>query len=184
MRKRHNKRNITIGCVLGLLAVAAVIGGVIFYNNGKQETEESDETETEQAVEEEPKEEKETVEVEEAVVSGGEVEKEAVNQYDGDNPNTANDLSGAVTYAGINGANLVIRVNIDQYLSSGTCELTLARSGATIYSSIANIGGGAATSTCEGFDVPVSNLGGGAVDIIINLSAEGRSGVIRGEADI
>ena len=78
----------------------------------------------------------------------------------------------------------MIRVNIDQYVGSGSCELTLVRGGATIYNSIASIIGGASTATCEGFDVPVAGLGGGTVEININLSADGRSGTIRGEVGI
>ena len=111
-------------------------------------------------------------------------EKEKIVQYEGDDPNEAEELTGAVTYAGVSGDALMIRTNIDQYLSDGKCELTLMRSGATIYSSIANIISSVATSTCDGFDVPVAELGGGGVDIIINISADERVGTLRGKADI
>ena len=53
-----------------------------------------------------------------------------------------------------------------------------------INESIANIIGSASTSTCEGFDVPISGLGGGVTKININLSDGERSGVIRGEVNI
>ena len=112
-------------------------------------------------------------------------EKPKVVQYDGDDPNTAEELSGVVTYAGVTDGKLMIRVNIDQYLESGTCDLTLTRGGDSIYSSIASIIGGPSTATCEGFDVPVAGLGGGQVDINISIkSADGRQGSIRGEASI
>ena len=112
------------------------------------------------------------------------VEKKKVEQYDGSDPNEANDLSGVVTYAGVNNGKLMIRVNIDQYLTEGKCELTLTRGGATIYNSITNIVGSATTATCEGFDVPVSELGGGNVGINIKLKTDGRTGSIQGEANI
>ena len=111
-------------------------------------------------------------------------EKEKIVQYEGDDPNEAEELTGAVTYAGVSGDVLMIRTNIDQYLSDGKCELTLTRGGATIYNSIANIISSVATSTCDGFDVPVAELGGGEVDININLSADGRVGSLRGKADV
>ena len=107
-----------------------------------------------------------------------------VEQYEGEDPNTQNDLSGVVTYAAVSNGILAIRANIDQYLEEGKCELILKRNDATIYSSIANIINSASTATCEGFDVPVEGLGGGKVDIIINLSAGERSGSIRGEVNL
>ena len=111
-------------------------------------------------------------------------EKEKVVQYDGEDPNTAQGLSGAITHAAVSGANFVLRVNIDQYVTGGNCELTIKRNGATIYSNIVSIIGSASTATCEGFDIPVNRLGGGPVEININLSADGKGGVIRGEANI
>ena len=116
--------------------------------------------------------------------NSGESEKPKVVQYDGDDPNKAETLSGAITFAGVADVTLMIRVNIDQYLESGTCELTLRKGGDTIYNSIASIIGGPSTATCEGFDVPAAGLGGGRIQIEINLSAGERNGVIRGEANI
>lgn len=107
-----------------------------------------------------------------------------VVQYEGDNPNKADSLSGVITYAGVNDGKLVIRVNIDQYLSGGKCELTLLRDGADIYDNVTNIVANASTATCEGFDIPVSEIGGGNVGINIKLSADGREGLIRGEVKI
>ena len=112
------------------------------------------------------------------------MEEKKVPQYDGENPNENNDLSGVVTYAGVNGSTLMIRVNIDQYLNSGVCELALKRGGATIYNSTANIVSSASTATCEGFDVPVNGLGGGNVEINIKLKAGDKGGVINGEVNI
>lgn len=107
-----------------------------------------------------------------------------VVQYEGDNPNKAEDLSGVVTYAGVNNDKLVIRVNIDQYLSNGSCELNLMRNGDIVYSNKANIVSSASTATCEGFDVPVNAVGSGNTEISIKLNADERSGLIRGEVNI
>ena len=112
------------------------------------------------------------------------VEKQKVEQYEGDDPNEAEVLSGVVTYAGVNGSNLMVRVNIDQYLDSGECELSIMRNGAALYSDVASVVGNVSTATCEGFDVPVSELGNGTIDIIINVQSGDKVGTISGEANL
>ena len=78
----------------------------------------------------------------------------------------------------------MVRTSIDQYLTGGSCELTLERDGDTIYNSIANIMGDVSTAVCDGFDVAVAELGGGEIQINIKLSAEGKSGMIRGKGSV
>ena len=173
--------------MLILLVAAAGVTYLVwdsYFNDQKNETETSSDVNNEE--EQEQVKNEQTNKNTEGELKSESPEKEKVVQYDGEDPNVAQGLSGAITRARKNqtGDILVIRVNIDQYLSDGTCELILQRNGATIYSNIASIIGGASTATCEGFDVPVSQLGGGKVDISINLSADGKSGVIRGEASI
>ena len=111
-------------------------------------------------------------------------EKEKVVQYDGDDPNEAQELTGVVTYAGVSGNNLMIRVNIDQYLSGGKCILGLRREGASIYGAEASIVDAASTSTCEGFNVPLSDVSNGHFSIVIFLESGGKTGEIHGEVDL
>lgn len=112
------------------------------------------------------------------------IEKEKVAQYDGEDPNTAEGLTGAMTYAGVSGDNLIIRVNIDQYISDGNCVLSLTRDGGEVYRDTANVATAAATATCEGFNVPVSEIGGGHYDIVIKVNSGEKSGAINGEVDV
>lgn len=180
-RRRNKRKNIWI-VVSVLLITAAVVAFVVARNhqdNGNEEGETNESISEEEKDEIEERNENQTINQPEETI-----EKKKVEQYEGEDPNIRNDLSGVVTYANLNGDNLAIRVNIDQYLESGKCELILERNGATIYNSIAEIIDNASTATCEGFDVPVKGLGGGMVDIIINLSAGDRFGQIRGEANI
>ena len=111
-------------------------------------------------------------------------EKEKVPQYDGDNPNTAPGLTGAITYTGISNGYLRIRVNIDQYLASGSCNVILTRGGTQIFSDYANIVSSASTATCEGFDIPVASLGSGSTQIKVTFSSGDRSGAVTGETSI
>ena len=112
------------------------------------------------------------------------VRKEEVVQYDGNNPNEGGQLTGVVTYAGVSGDYLMIRVNIDQYLTSGRCALTLQQTGTEVYNEEVNLVDSASTSTCEGFNVPMSKLGAGKVTILINLYSGNKTGVINGETEI
>lgn len=121
----------------------------------------------------------------ETEVMGSEViEKEKVVQYDGNDPNEAEELSGTVTYAGVRGNALMIRVNIDQYLENGECSLSLVRDGSSIYDDKAKISSGPSTSTCEGFDVPTSEVGDGDVQIVITIDSGEKKGTIRGEIEL
>ncbi len=176
-KKQKNKKKKLIWLLVVVL-VAAGVGGyfVVSSLNNKEENKE----ETSEYKEEKNEDES----IDEEDVAEKAVEEKKVVQYEGEDANNSDSLTGVVTYAAVVGDKVTIRVSIDQYLSSGTCGLTLTRSGATVYSSIANIVGSASTSTCEGFDVPTSELGGGAMEIIINLNSGDRKGVIRGEVNI
>ena len=110
--------------------------------------------------------------------------KEDIIQYDGENPNESVSLTGAITYASVVGENLVIRVNIDQYLSGGECTLNLKRGGVVIFEDKASVIDAVSTSTCEGFNVPVNEFGGGGLTVDILVKSGDKSGRITGEVDV
>lgn len=177
-RKRNrSKKWVSWLILLILIVVAGVIVYLVwdnYFNDKKDNNKEQDMVQTDE-------------EQDNGISSedgDGIVEKKKIEQYDGEDPNKADTVSGVVTYAGVNNGVLMVRVNIDQYLESGECELMLLREGGTIYSSISEIVSGPSTASCAGFDVPVSGLVGGAVEIKINLKSGERSGVIHGEANI
>ncbi|MDO4741763.1 MAG: hypothetical protein Q4A79_00070 [Candidatus Saccharibacteria bacterium] len=128
-------------------------------------------------------EDKEIEEVKEIIVE----EKEELKPYEGENPNLAEGLSGAITYVAANENTLVIRVNIDQYLAEGECQLSLVKDGNEVYRERVAISGSAASSTCQGFDVSrrsLDGLGGGEFGIIIEMSSGGKSGVLKGGVNL
>lgn len=112
------------------------------------------------------------------------VEKERTIQYEGDDPNASESLTGAITYAGVSGDELMIRTNIDQYLTVGECELILENGGTVIYSDNVEIMSSVTTSACDGFSVPASELGAGEINITIKISANERKGILRGKVNI
>ena len=180
-RRRNYKKLIWWGAGV-ILVVLVVVGVVIGVNNNSNCTNESGDDNSEKVEQMSGSEQSEKTEAEkqdEAVAS-----QQTPAQYEGDNPNVAETLSGVVTYTGVNDGVLMIRISIDQYLTEGICELTLTRGGAIIYSDTTNIMGDVSTATCQGFDVATAGLGEGNLEIIVNLNADGKSGVIRGEASI
>lgn len=110
--------------------------------------------------------------------------KKEILQYDGNNPNTTEKLSGVISYTGVTGGSLVIRVNIDQYLTSGNCTLNLIKNGTIIYSTDVRIETSVTTSTCSGFDIQISEFGSGKIEIEVILESDGKRGIITGEAEI
>jgi len=182
-RKKQNKQWLCWGLVL-IVVIAAVIAGVVVWQAGSTEDKHYEEQTSDINEQEEVQENSTEAVTENAELKSEGVEKKKVVQYDGDDPNEAESLSGVITRADVTGQNLVIRVNIDQYLGSGRCELSLVKGGTTIYTDTADVVGVASTSTCEGFDIPVSGLGGGNIQINIKVSADGREGTIRGEVNI
>lgn len=107
-----------------------------------------------------------------------------VTQYEGEDPNKLDELTGVITMASVQDGVLVIRTNIDQYLSSGSCELSVMQNGSIIYSATADIGAGVSTSSCQGFDVPATVLGSGNYQINIKISSGGKTGTLNGEVNV
>lgn len=180
-RRKRSKKWLSSVLFLALLVVAGVVCYFVWdgYFRDKKE-EPTTEAPTGNTV---------VVEKEEPSDDAGEeedlgIEKEEIVQYDGEDPNMAEELSGALTYVGVSGSNLLIRVNIDQYLSSGTCRLEISRGGQVVFSDSAAIVSAASTATCEGFNVPMSELGSGTVEIKVYLDSGGKTGRIVGGVTI
>lgn len=183
MTRRRNRRGKWISWVLLIfLIVASVICYFVWdsYLNNKAK----DDTRVEQKfVEIKNDSEEKSNTAEEVSVNNEERDDKKVIQYEGLDPNTSDYLSGSVTYAGVLNDKIVIRVNIDQYLSNGDCVLKILSNGNEIYSEKTNIINSASTATCEGFDIPFSNIGTGNYEIEIKMFSDDKSGIIRSRID-
>ena len=111
-------------------------------------------------------------------------QEEKVPQYEGESPNKSETLTGLITYADVVNDELVIRVNIDQFLQSGNCNLTISRNGETYYNQSVGIQESVTTSTCDGYKIPVSGLPKGDFSVEIDLDSGGKSGKITGRVRI
>lgn len=176
-RKNSNKWILwAIGAVV-LIAVIVSICLFVINNHGGDDTQDDESTFVDGDVVEDD------AEQSGEAVSGteGEIqEKEEVIQYDGEDPNNASEITGVLTHAEVTGDELVLRVNIDQYLSGGSCRLSIKQDGQELYGEEAAIIGLASTATCEGFNVAMDRLRSGDLDILIEVSADEKTGVIKG----
>ncbi len=102
-------------------------------------------------------------------------------QYEGENPNLANDLSGNIANYSYDGGMLKINTMINQYLSSGTCELKVTGSNGNIYTASSDIIASASTSACYDLGVAVSP---DTYTIEIILKSDNKQGIITGEISL
>ncbi len=183
-RRRRRNRGVYWVVVLVLLVIAGIIGFKVwegYFKDDKPPVDDSSEIEDKSDEEENPEEidpeEKEEVLEEEPL-------EKKTEQFDGNDPNLNNELTGVITYVGVSGGNLIIRVNIDQYLASGNCRLELLQDDNVIYGEVVEIIDSAATATCKGFNVATSGIGNGKTNINILLTSEGKIGIIKGEVNL
>ena len=177
-RRRDKKVWLCLGVVAVLLAAVIVL--LVLNNNGGGADSDVQENENSGVIAEKT----ETGVEANAESTDNEKVKEEVVQYDGEDPNESEDITGVITYAAVSGDNLLVRVNIDQYLNSGSCELIISKSGEEVYTDTAEVVDSAATSTCEGFNVPLSALPKGELAISVRLDADQKQGNITGEVTI
>lgn len=112
------------------------------------------------------------------------IPEKQVPKYDGGDPNKAEDLSGVITYAEVIGDKFMVGVNIDQFLASGSCNLSLIQGGNTVYNANAEIMADVATSYCDGFMVPVGEIGSGEYEVVVEISSGDKTGTIRGKGNV
>lgn len=186
IKRRRNFRPLIFA---GLIIVAIIVAVVVFINLTKKSdtaknSETGIETETKKA-EESAKTEEKTAENSAETKKDEELDGKTPSQGEGEDANSLGELTGAVNYAAVEGEELVIRVTIDQYLASGVCSLHLESplTGDT-YDVASEIAPAAATSSCAGFNVPLSSLMTGEYNITVELSAGGKTGRVAGKVEI
>lgn len=180
MAKRRNYKKWVVWGMVFVIIISVGVGVAFALNSGHQEAENVEETVSSEFTEEGEKGDEES----EEEYSERMAEQKKIKQYEGEDPNKVEELSGAVTYAAVNNGTLMIGMNIDQYLSEGNCILNLIRNNNIIYSADSKIIAEVSTSTCDGFNVPIDGLGSGFTEIIIKLDSGGKAGIIHGEVSI
>lgn len=186
-KKRKNKQIIRVLILVGIFAGVCglfFLAWNLFFKTSDPEPVQDSTTTV--AVKEKKREEKKTEEKKEETPAPQETpEDQTPVQYDGEDPNNKDVLTGVITHAEKVDDKLVIRVNIDQYLIGGSCILALTKDGETIFNDGVAIIETASTSTCEGFDVPmIEGMDGALIGIQIDINADGKTGTINGEVQL
>ena len=109
-----------------------------------------------------------------------------------DNTMAVNDLKGEIVSNRIIASVLQLRANIDSQISSGSCSLTMTGPNGQKYTDQTDIiiNSDNKTSTCNGFDITLSNLDKddeklhGKWAVNIRLKTKGHTGDINGEITI
>lgn len=116
-----------------------------------------------------------TVDKDNKIQTGSDPSPAPIPSDDGDKSTVGLILSSANK----NDPNLQVRAVIQSVTSSGTCTLTLKNqaTGAT-KTYTADVQAMSSTSTCKGFDVPLSDLGSGTWDLMLVFE----NSTLRGEA--
>lgn len=112
-----------------------------------------------------------------------ESEKDIQPSYEGENANNSASLTGVINYKSVVGTNLSLRTTINQTLSSGTCQLTLSN-GAKVVTRSSAISQNPSSSTCEGFDIPTSELSAGTWNIEVIITSGDRTGILKDSVTI
>lgn len=79
---------------------------------------------------------------------------------------------------------LIIRTNIDQKIPFGICHLKIYINQTIIHEESANVAQNPASSTCEGFDIPIQKIKLGLAKIEIVIKYKDKIGIIKGEVKI
>jgi len=178
MPKRRKSYRWLWGIIFLVLIAGAVVVAVLVRNNffddssNKNESANSSNTVS-------PNKPKDDTKKEEDKESDDNVsEKKDVPQYTGDNPNKADALSGVISYADVSGDDLIIRVNIDQFLSEGNCTINIVKNGSVAFTQTVGIMESVSTSTCDGYKIPTSTLPKGDLQLEVLVQSGNRSGKI------
>lgn len=113
-------------------------------------------------------------------------EPEKTTQYEGEDPNTLEQLTGYLARKGVDDDVLTLVAVIDQYLHTpGSCTITLKNSaGQVVYKASSDAVADVTASVCDAFEIPTTNLANGAYQIEIELSGDNKYGVITDEVTL
>lgn len=181
MAKRRRSKRWIWGLVFCVLIVGAIVVAVMIKNSFDTSNERKEAATEKSSGQNQTEDEQDGVEPSD---EQNVVKKEEVPQYAGDNPNNSEVLTGVISYANVINDELVIRVNIDQFLSEGSCGLSITRNGAKLYTQSVQIIGSVSTSTCDGFKVPIGETLRGNLQIDIELESSNKRGNITGKVKV
>jgi len=159
-KKKKSKKNVVI--VVSLVLLIIIAGCLLWFNRDKigwsgDNSEDSDTVNN-------------TPDDSGAVMDKSNPEKSPIEQNWMSDDGAPNDLEVSVTHNDVVDRVLVLRVQINKYLSGGTCRLEIGS-----YSETVDIVPDPQASSCMGFDVPTSKFSGNNFTITVNSGDENGS---------
>lgn len=167
IQEKKNK-GILIGVIIFIILVALGIAGAVFYfnsdmvkvktNQPEQQDEKSDSDKSDKSSDQDEDSDNAEQKTETTNNDNDSVEEGKTGNQDApaqEAVNSSPTLTGVINYKSVVNNTLQIRTTINQYLSEGTCALTLNGPNGQVYSTNVNIIANPSSSTCAGFDIPL-----------------------------
>lgn len=115
--------------------------------------------------------------------AGKDIKKETVDGSNQPAPSPGTSIPVIISAASQNGSMLQVRSLIQSVISDGTCSLELSHNGQKVSKS-SGVQAMSSSSTCQGFDIPTSELSPGTWTIQLTISAKEGTGVATRTVDI
>lgn len=167
--------------IVAAIIIIGAIFAIIFLNNAASKPgSEQEKTKTTSSSQDD----KPQAESEQTIDSNEPEPEPKTIQYEGENPNKLDELTGTVTGTYVDNGVLTIMTTVDQYLN-GSCALSMVgdNTGDT-YSTTSNLLADVSVSYCEPFNIPLSVLMNDHYQIEITLSGNGKTGKIKDGVDL
>ena len=202
--KKHNNTKKIIIAVIAVVVIAAVVAGAWFLTRPNNDDGQKSNDDTTQDEDKQSDDSNDDADSDDSSDASDQTDEQSDNQtadddptnggktpprYEGGSVQDSDTLTGNISGISVAGNNLSIRVTINQYITDpdGRCELTLtAPSGAT-YDYWSDLIQNPQTTSCYGWDIPVSELGGNvsghwSAKVVVN--GDGRTGTFTQEVDL
>lgn len=119
--------------------------------------------------------------------AGDQIKKQALDsqkQASDSTSNTSSTVPLVITSTNQSSGMVYIRVIIQEVTSAGNCTLSMSNGTGGVYTATSQVQSMASSSTCEGFNVPISKLSPGSWDINIKYTNGTSSGTATGSISI
>lgn len=119
----------------------------------------------------------------EQIDAGNDAKNQTIKENEGETSDPSDGLEVTITAANQNTPNFQIRTLVSQLLTSGSCQLTMTKDTQTIFRTV-NIQAASSSSTCQGFDIPLTDLSAGIWNVKISVTSGTQSGVAERTVEI
>ena len=110
-------------------------------------------------------------------------DQKIIVQYEGDNPNELDYLTGLITYTEVSDGKLIAMVSIDQYLSDGVCVAGLRNGSQTATSIEQAIEADASTSHCA-IEMSLAGVSSGKYQLEVVISSGNKTGTLTSNVEL